>query len=779
MENLIFFIPLFAIVGFIFVAYKISWVKRQPAGNEKMQETSGRIRDGAMAFLNAEYKYLTIFVVSVAVLLFIKSFTEDTSTPYIVIPFILGAFLSGLAGYLGMRIATRANVRTTEATRSSLNKALRVAFSAGSVMGIGVVSMGIVGLGFLVILFRLIYGPDWGTVHIYEVLNTISSFSLGASSIALFARVGGGIYTKAADVGADLVGKVEAGIPEDHPLNPAAIADNVGDNVGDVAGMGADLFESFVGAIIATMILGAAFVGLTAFEESFSLGAVVLPLTLGAAGIITSIAGTWFVRVKGKNDPHKALNRGELFSMAFMIVASFFLIRWLLPQAWEYENFLGATTYFTSLNVFFASLIGIAAGYVIGKVTTYYTATGRKPVLGIVNKSITGAATNIISGIEIGMLSTAIPLLAIGATIIGAYVLAGLFGIAIAAVALLANVGFQLSVDAFGPIADNAGGIAEMNRMPPEVREKTDKLDAVGNTTAAIGKGFAIGSATLTALALFAAFTRQANITTIDIANPEIMAGLLVGAMLPFLFSALALGAVGRASNKMIEEVRRQFNNIPQLTEALKIMRKYKGDFSNVTDEDQKQLDDATEYSDYKKCIEISTRSSLKEMILPGTLAVAVPTLIGYLGGPQILGGFLAGAVASGVLLAIFQANAGGAWDNSKKMVEEGYDHDGKHYERGSDTHKATVVGDTVGDPLKDTSGPSLNILIKLMSIVALVIAPGIALDSDDHRGRNCPEADIQKEMSYQMPADQNIYQKKNTTCISYCCAAAKITNHS
>lgn len=726
MENIIYFIPIAAIIGFLFIIWKISWVNKQSEGDSKMQEITGRIREGAMAFLKSEYRYLIIFVISVSILLFIKGEAEADSNGYVIIPFITGAFLSGLAGYLGMRIATKANGRTTEATKTSLGKALGVAFSGGSVMGIGVVSLGIIGLSALLILFHFILLPEWDML---KVLNIISSFSLGASSIALFARVGGGIYTKAADVGADLVGKVEAGIPEDHPLNPATIADNVGDNVGDVAGMGADLFESFVGAIIAAMILGAAFIELSAFQSGFDLGGVILPLALGAVGIITSVIGVFFVRIKGNGDPHKALNRGEIISMVLMILASFFLISWLLPESWTTETTMGGMKEFTPLKVFLATLIGIAAGYIIGQITTYYTATGTKPVSGIVKKSMTGAATNIISGIEIGMLSTAIPVITISAAIIGAYLLAGLFGIAIAAVALLSNVGFQLSVDAFGPIADNAGGIAEMNRLSPEVRNRTDKLDAVGNTTAAIGKGFAIGSATLTALALFAAFTRQANIQSIDIADPIIIAGVLVGAMLPFLFSALALGAVGRAASSMIEEVRRQFNSIPQLTEALKIMKKYDGDFENISDEDQKQLEDASPYAEYKKCIKISTTSSLKEMILPGALAITVPVLMGYLGGPEILGGFLAGAVASGILMAIFQANSGGAWDNAKKMVEEGFTHNGIEYKKGSETHKATVVGDTVGDPLKDTSGPSLNILIKLMSIVAVVIAPGIAMD--------------------------------------------------
>lgn len=728
-----------------------------------MKKIAGRIRAGAMAFLKAEYKYLTIFVISVSILLIIKGELEHNSSWMVIIPFITGAFLSGLAGYMGMRIATKSNSRTTEATKTSLGKALGIAFGGGSVMGIGVVSLGIIGLSSLFILFNTVLMPEMAML---DVLNIISSFSLGASSIALFARVGGGIYTKAADVGADLVGKVEAGIPEDHPLNPAAIADNVGDNVGDVAGMGADLFESFVGAIIAAMILGAAFIGLDPFQSNYDLGAVILPLALGAAGIITSIIGIFFVRIKGNGNPHKALNKGELISMILMTAASFGLITYFLPASWTIHSIAG-TVETTALNVFLATLIGIAAGYIIGQVTTYYTATGTRPVKGVVNQSITGAATNIISGLEIGMLSTAIPVITISAAIIGAYLLAGLFGIAIAAVALLSNVGFQLSVDAFGPIADNAGGIAEMNRLDPEVRSRTDKLDAVGNTTAAIGKGFAIGSATLTALALFAAFTKQANISSIDIANPMIIAGVLVGAMLPFLFSSLALGAVGRAASSMIEEVRRQFTTIPQLKDALKIMKKYDGDFDHISEEDQKQLDEASHHAEYKKCIKISTTSSLKEMILPGTLAIVAPVLMGYLGGPEILGGFLTGAVASGILMAIFQANAGGAWDNAKKMVEEGYEHNGQTYKKGSETHKATIVGDTVGDPLKDTSGPSLNILIKLMTIVAVVIAPGIALSDIPENNQNGESSEhkeketIIEEASLHSGAAENTYYAK------------------
>ena len=735
MEYLIYVIPFLAIIGFIFIAWKTAWVNKQSTGDEKMQDIARRVREGAMAFLKSEYKVLGIFVLAVAILFFFKSSAEENSNPFLVVSFITGAILSGLAGFMGMRIATKANVRTTQAAKTSLNKALNTSFSAGSVMGIGVVSLGVIGLSALFILYNYII--DWNLV---VVLNVISSFSFGASSIALFARVGGGIYTKAADVGADLVGKVEAGIPEDHPLNPGTIADNVGDNVGDVAGMGADLFESFVGAIIAAMILGASFVALPEFS-AFELGPVILPLALAGVGIITSIIGALFVRVKEESgDPQKALNRGESISMIIMVVASFFIIYGFLPESWSYETLLGGEQTYHSSSVFIASLVGIGVGYLIGKATVFFTATGRKPVKGIVHKSVTGPATNIMGGLEVGMLSTAIPLVGIAAGIIIAYYLAGLFGIGIAAVAMLANVGIQLSLDAYGPIADNAGGMAEMNELPSEVRDRTDKLDAVGNTTAAIGKGFAIGSATLTALALFSAFMKQANIQNISISDPTIMAGLLVGAMLPFLFSSLALGAVGRASQSMIEEIRRQFNSIPKLTEALKVMKKYDGEVEDVTEDEKQTLEDADGSADYQKCIAISTKASLREMVLPGALAIITPVLFGYFGGPEILGGLLAGVVASGVLMAILQANAGGAWDNAKKMIEEGYEYQGEMHNKGGEAHKAAVVGDTVGDPLKDTSGPSLNILIKLMSIAALVIAPGIALEENDEKAEKVDE---------------------------------------
>ena len=724
-QNIIYVVLAIGIIALLFTYWRSMWVAKQEVGTERMAGIAKHIRSGAMAFLKAEYKVLAIFVAAVFLLLALTA-NSETSSWLVGVSFILGAFSSALAGFIGMRVATNANVRTTNAARTSLGKALEVAFTGGSVMGMAVVGLGVVGLSSLFIIYS---GLGW---DVNKVITVITGFSFGASSIALFARVGGGIYTKAADVGADLVGKVEAGIPEDHPLNPATIADNVGDNVGDVAGMGADLFESYIGSIVSSMVLGALFIGTAGFTGDTQLNAVLLPLILAATGIVTSIIGSFFVKVKDGGSPHKALNAGEMIAAVLMIIATYFVVNKFLPETWA----LDGTTY-TSLGVFWAILFGLGAGISIGMITEYYTGTGKKPVLKIVRQSTTGPATNIISGLAVGMQSTLFPIIFLVIAIIGAYHFAGLYGIAIAAIGMLSNLGIQLAVDAYGPIADNAGGIAEMANLPHDVREKTDKLDAVGNTTAAIGKGFAIGSAALTALALFSAFMKTAHIDSINIANPMVMGGMLLGGMLPFLFSSMAMNAVGRAAEDMINEVRRQFHNIPELKNALAIMRKNDGvDEDKWSKEDKAIFDKADGKAEYDKCVAISTAASIREMIVPGLIAVLTPVVIGFgpllfgaeLGaGAEMLGGLLAGVTVTGVMMAIFQSNAGGAWDNAKKMVEDGVEIKGKKYGKGSDVHAAAVTGDTVGDPFKDTSGPSLNILIKLMSVVALILAPLLA----------------------------------------------------
>jgi K(+)-stimulated pyrophosphate-energized sodium pump len=696
MNSIVYLIPAFGVVGLIVMAIKSAWVTKQETGDANMVELSGYIAKGAMAFLKAEWKVLGYFAVIAAIVLGWSGTLVEDSHPIIALSFLAGAILSAFAGYLGMRIATQANVRTTQAARHSLKQALKVSFTGGSVMGIGVAGLAILGLGGLFIVFYNFFVPDGAAINGLEMkraIEVLAGFSLGAESIALFARVGGGIYTKAADVGADLVGKVEAGIPEDDVRNPATIADNVGDNVGDVAGMGADLFGSYVATILATMVLGQE---IDASADKFGgLSPIILPMFIAGLGLLFSIAGTWFVRISKETDSvQKALNLGNWSSIFFTAIASYFAVTMMLPEQMVHRG-----TAFTSLDVYFAILVGLAVGTLMSIITEYYTAMGKRPVLSIIKQSGTGHATNIIGGLAVGMESTVLPILVLAAGIIGSFSFAGLYGVAIAAAGMMATTAMQLAIDAFGPIADNAGGIAEMSQLPKEVRERTDNLDAVGNTTAATGKGFAIASAALTSLALFAAFVGISGITAIDIYKAPVLAGLFVGGMIPFIFSSLTIAAVGRAAMDMVNEVRRQFREIPGIME-------YKAK------------------PEYEKCVAISTKASIREMIAPGAIALLSPILVGFAFGPEVLGGFLAGVTVSGVLMGIFQSNAGGAWDNAKKSFEKGVEINGEMYYKKSEPHKASVTGDTVGDPFKDTSGPSMNILIKLTSIVALVIAP-------------------------------------------------------
>ncbi len=713
MHYIVFVIPALGILGLIFTAIRSAWVSKQDAGDQNMQELAKYIADGAMAFLKAEWRVLGYFAVITSILLAWSGTTVETSSPIIAVSFIIGAVFSAFAGYIGMNIATKANVRTTQAARSSLAKALKVSFAGGSVMGLGVAGLAVLGLGGLFIIFYYMYvvsaGESVNGLAMEKALEVLAGFSLGAESIALFARVGGGIYTKAADVGADLVGKVEANIPEDDVRNPATIADNVGDNVGDVAGMGADLFGSYVATILATMVLGREIVSDDAFG---GIAPILLPMIIAGIGLVFSIVGTFFVRIKSETDSvQNALNIGNWSSIILTVIASYFLVNWILPDT---LNIRGVA--FTSMDVFWAIFVGLIVGALMSIITEYYTAMGRRPVNSIVHKSSTGHATNIIGGLSVGMESTAIPTFVLAAGIIASYSFAGLYGVAIAAAGMMATTAMQLAIDAFGPIADNAGGIAEMSGLPEEVRQRTDTLDAVGNTTAATGKGFAIASAALTALALFAAFVGVAGIDSIDIYKAPVLGALFVGAMIPFIFSSFAIAAVGKAAMEMVNEVRRQFKEIPGIME-----HKAK--------------------PEYGKCIEISTAASIREMIKPGAIALIAPVLVGFglkgvfpdTSSAEILGGLLAGITVSGVLMGMFQNNAGGAWDNAKKSFEKGVMINGQMEYKGSKSHKASVTGDTVGDPFKDTSGPSMNILIKLTSIVALIIAPHIAVDKPHH----------------------------------------------
>ena len=719
MDKLFYVVPFLGIFGLIITAIKFAWVKKQDAGDANMQELAGYIADGAIAFLKAEWKILTYFGIIAAILLAFLGWKGADSSPVIAIAFIIGAVFSAFAGYVGMKVATLANVRTTQAARTSLTQALKVSFTGGTVMGLGVAGLAVFGLGGLFILFYFMFanGAAANSHEMLKAIEVLTGFSLGAESIALFARVGGGIYTKAADVGADLVGKVEAGIPEDDVRNPATIADNVGDNVGDVAGMGADLFGSYVATVLATMVLGRETTTVAGVAEKFGgFAPILLPMVIAGVGIVFSWIGTFFVKVKDdKGDVQAALNLGNWSSIVLTGIASFFLVKYILPEQMELRGHE-----FTAMGVFGAIMVGLVVGALMSIITEYYTAMGKRPVLSIVRQSSTGHATNIIGGLAIGMESTVLPILVLAAGIYGSYYFAGLYGVAIAAAGMMATTAMQLAIDAFGPIADNAGGIAEMSQLPEEVRGRTDILDAVGNTTAATGKGFAIASAALTSLALFAAFVGVSGISAIDIYKAPVLAGLFVGGMIPFIFSALAISAVGRAAMDMVNEVRRQFREIPGIME-------YKAK------------------PEYEKCVAISTEASIREMMLPGAIALVTPVVVGFIFGPEVLGGLLAGVTVSGVLMGMFQSNAGGAWDNAKKSFEKGVEITGEIYYKKSEPHKAAVTGDTVGDPFKDTSGPSMNILIKLMSIVSLVIAPYIADGGQAGAGADCHGMDKAK----------------------------------
>ena len=709
MDQILYWIPGFGILALVYMAYLSSWVKKQDAGDAKMQGIANSIAEGAMAFLNAEYRILALFVLLSGMLLGVLSFIVPTSHWLIVVAFVIGAVFSAIAGNIGMRIATQSNVRTTQAARTSLAKALQVSFRGGTVMGLGVAGLAVLGLSVLFILFFWHFmGLDianGGADKMTIVLEVLAGFSVGAESIALFARVGGGIYTKAADVGADLVGKVEAGIPEDDPRNPATIADNVGDNVGDVAGMGADLFGSYVATVLSAMVLGNYLIKepSNSFTGFGGIGPIVLPMLIAGMGIVWSIIGSWFVQVKNdQGDVQKALNTGNWVSIALTLVSVYAAIQWMLPETMNMAFFGEGLLPVTRNGVFLSTVIGLVVGALISMITEYYTGLGTKPVLGVVRQSATGAATNIIAGLSLGMMSTWMPIVLFAGAIVGAYHFAGFYGVAIAAGAMMATTAMQLAIDAFGPIADNAGGIAEMSGLPEEVRGRTDILDSVGNTTAAIGKGFAIASAALTALALFAAYVTFTGIDGINIFKAPVLAALFIGGMIPVVFSALAMSSVGKAAMDMVEEVRRQFREIPGILEG-------------------------TGKPEYGKCVEISTQAALREMMLPGVITIVTPILIGLLMGAEELGAYMAGVTVSGVLWAIFQNNAGGAWDNAKKSFEKGVEINGQIYYKKSDPHKAAVTGDTVGDPFKDTSGPSMNILIKLSSLVGLTIAPLIA----------------------------------------------------